>query len=219
MHPLPGRSTGKAPPRYASARREPPALWTILACSPPYPPSERHRRTPGLILPLLVGLSHFACGLLVLCLLLICARSARAGGGSRVGASRSRSDAAGALDAAAGSRTIASREGRLTRGRLGCMPVAYRPSGHLPGWDGAGAPGGASPRPEPGAGSAGPGAAQRRRLIRRHKDYSAGNELRIEGPTRDPALLAPAPARRDPLGTSTSSPPPGTATFLPRVMP
>jgi hypothetical protein len=32
-------------------------------------------------------------------------------------------------------------------------------------WDGAGAPGGASPRPEPGAGSAGPGAAQRRRLI------------------------------------------------------
>ena len=33
------------------------------------------------------------------------------------------------------------------------------------GWDGAGAPGGASSRPEPGAGSAGPGAAQRRRLI------------------------------------------------------
>jgi hypothetical protein len=33
-----------------------------------------------------------------------------------------------------------------------------------PGWDGAGAPGGASQRPEPGAGSAGPGAAQRRRL-------------------------------------------------------
>ena len=32
------------------------------------------------------------------------------------------------------------------------------------GWDGAGAPGGASPRPEPGAGSAGPGAASRRRL-------------------------------------------------------
>jgi hypothetical protein len=29
---------------------------------------------------------------------------------------------------------------------------------------GAYAPGGASPRPEPGAGSAGPGAAQRRRL-------------------------------------------------------
>ena len=33
-----------------------------------------------------------------------------------------------------------------------------------PGWDGAGAPGGRLPRPEPGAGSAGPGAAQRRRL-------------------------------------------------------
>src|ERR1700749_4894968 len=33
------------------------------------------------------------------------------------------------------------------------------------GWDGAGAPGGASSRPEPGAGSAGPGAAQRRRLV------------------------------------------------------
>ena len=32
------------------------------------------------------------------------------------------------------------------------------------GRDGAGAPGGASPTPEPGAGSAGPGAAQRRYL-------------------------------------------------------
>jgi len=36
------------------------------------------------------------------------------------------------------------------------------------GWDGAGAPGGASSRPEPGAGSAGPGAAQRRRLIEKY---------------------------------------------------
>jgi integrase len=34
-----------------------------------------------------------------------------------------------------------------------------------PARDGAGAAGGASPRPEPDAGSAGPGAAQRRRLI------------------------------------------------------
>ena len=33
-----------------------------------------------------------------------------------------------------------------------------------PGWDGAGAPGGRLPRPEPGAGSVRPGAAQRRRL-------------------------------------------------------
>ena len=36
------------------------------------------------------------------------------------------------------------------------------------GWDGADAPGGATPRPEPGAGSAGPGAAKRRRLILRN---------------------------------------------------
>jgi hypothetical protein len=44
-------------------------------------------------------------------------------------------------------------------------------------WDGAGAPGGASPRPEPGAGSAGPGAAQRRRLI----------PIRLNSATQKPA--------------------------------
>jgi len=51
------------------------------------------------------------------------------------------------------------------------------------GWDSAGAPGGPR-KAEPGAGSAGPGAAQRRRLTRSLKDYSAKNRLRIE-------LLAP----------------------------
>jgi hypothetical protein len=45
------------------------------------------------------------------------------------------------------------------------MPGANQIFGRS-GWDDAGAPGGASQRPEPGAGSAGPGAAQRRRLIK-----------------------------------------------------
>ncbi len=56
-----------------------------------------------------------------------------------------------------GTRTTALRRER--------MPDEPDRSLAPPGWDGAGAPGGASPRPEPGAGSAGPGAAQRRRLI------------------------------------------------------
>ena len=47
----------------------------------------------------------------------------------------------------------------------------------LSGWDGAGVPGGASPRPEPGAGSAGPGAAQRRRLILKTAEFGNGETL------------------------------------------
>ena len=52
------------------------------------------------------------------------------------------------------------------------------------------APGG-PPKAEPGA-DAGPAAPRGAALIRRHKDYSAENELRIEGPTRtSPARTAP----------------------------
>ena len=47
------------------------------------------------------------------------------------------------------------------------------------GWDGADAPGGASSRPEPGAGSAGPGAAQRRRLITAMARFGS-SALRVE---------------------------------------
>jgi len=48
----------------------------------------------------------------------------------------------------------------------------------LPGWSGAGAPGGASPRPEPGTGSAGRGAAQRRRLDLHGSDAAPAGDRR-----------------------------------------
>ena len=63
------------------------------------------------------------------------------------------------------------------------------------GWVGAGAPGGASPRPEPGAGSAGPGAAQRRRLFRQLAGgQSTGRGRRCQ----TPGQLTPAqPGQRE----------------------
>jgi hypothetical protein len=64
----------------------------------------------------------------------------------------------------------------------------------LPGWDGAGAPGGPS-EAEPGAGGAGPGAAQRRRLILDTADF--GSQARHARPLR-PELAAALDVHRSP---------------------
>jgi len=70
-----------------------------------------------------------------------------------LGESRSRSDATGGIDAAAASWTLGSRERRSPQHCSGPEESIDQPA--CPVRDGAGAPGGASPRPEPGAGSAG----------------------------------------------------------------
>jgi hypothetical protein len=63
----------------------------------------------------------------------------------------------GGIEAAAASWTMRSEEDGSVH-HLVCCRVSTTDL-RLAGWDGAGAPGGASPRPEPGAGSAGRGAA------------------------------------------------------------
>ena len=85
----------------------------------------------------------------------------------------SRSDAAGGIDVTAASWTISSR-GRWQHA-LHTASTAMEPSINGPARLGRrGRAGQASERPEPGAGSAGPGAAERRRLIFSiTKDYSA----------------------------------------------
>jgi hypothetical protein len=72
-------------------------------------------------------------------------------------AGRKRTEAARGGPPAGPGNSEAEPDCRLTR--------AGRGDRQPPGWDGAGAPGG-PPKAEPGAGSAGPGAAQRRCLIR-----------------------------------------------------
>jgi hypothetical protein len=67
------------------------------------------------------------------------------------------------------------------------------------GWDGAGAPGGASPRPEPGAGSAGRGAAQlvvAGVLVPDRSDNGKPDSIRLQGsPGGRPAYPPTAPGR------------------------
>ena len=67
------------------------------------------------------------------------------------------------------------------------------------GWDGAGAPGGASPRPEPGAGSAGPGAAAGEVLP------TWDQALDAIGPDDEPSHVARFGERFDAQGVLTGS--------------
>lgn len=86
-------------------------------------------------------------------------------------------DAEGAHDTAAGTGTLA-RRGRRVPAPPPRMTNEPARSGVLIGEDGAGASGGASPRPESGAGSAGPAGAQRRRLIQLRADSATGMLVR-----------------------------------------
>jgi hypothetical protein len=63
----------------------------------------------------------------------------------------------GGMDADAASWTIESEDDHYGRATKPGETAIWNQC--LPCWDGAGVPGGASPRPEPGAGSAGRGAA------------------------------------------------------------
>ena len=66
--------------------------------------------------------------------------------------------AAGGIEAVAVSGTIEAEDDGLESARATCR-MNRSDLWCCFGWDGAGAPGGASSRPEPGAGGAGPGAA------------------------------------------------------------